>query len=161
MKKVIFTVAMLSAILIGCKDNKQNEEKKVSQTELQESKTNEQETVALNNNWLEEIQLDQGEKWDANLETTQGVNQMAEIIENHSPKTVEEFQNLASKLNDKKNFIVKECTMKGPSHDNLHIFLHPLIEKIDALSSVKSADQGEDILASINENIKEYYNYFK
>lgn len=159
MKKVIFTVAMLSAVLIGCKDNKQNEGEKVSQTEVQEITTDN--TVALNNSWLEEIQLDQGTKWEANIETTQGVNEMAAIIEKSSPKTVEDYHRLAEQLNEQKNFIVKECTMEGPSHDNLHVFLHPLIEKIDALAKVSSKNEAEEILESVQKNIDEYYNYFK
>lgn len=163
MKRVIFTAAMLSAVLIGCKENnKQNESEEVQQTELQESNNDNQEVVALNNDWLKEIQLDdEGQKWIANIETTQGVDEMAEIIENNNPKTVEDYRNLASKLNDKTNFIVKECTMEGPSHDNLHVFLHPLIKKVGALLEVESAEKGQEILKSIEKNIEEYYNYFQ
>lgn len=166
MKKVIFTAVILSAILIGCKDNKENKIETSVETEAIHEHTealsdHDHGVMALNNAWLDEIQLNEGKKWDANSETTQGVDKMAEIMKNNSANTVEEYHHLASELNDQKNFVVKECTMTGPSHDNLHVFLHPLIEKIDALSKVETVDNAEDITASIKENIEEYYNYFK
>ncbi len=167
MKKTILIAAILSVSLIGCKDNKSKnpetsvETERVHEHEADHERGHDQDEMALNNAWVNEIQLDNGNKWEANLETTQGVDKMLVLISENQPKTVEGYHQLASKLNDVKNTVVKKCTMEGPSHDNLHIFLHPLIEKIDALGTVSSVDKGAEISASIKENLLEYNNYFK
>src|SRR5690606_40529319 len=73
---------------------------------------------------------------------------MLNLVKTSDPKTVEDYHTLASKLNEDKNYVVKKCTMEGPSHDNLHVFLHPLIEKIEALGEVSTTDEGAKITRS-------------
>ncbi len=167
MKKTILTATILSVLMIGCKDNNpKNNETSETTKEVQnhnEEITNEPEDKAAvyNNAWISEIELDNGDKWQANLETNEGVEKMLELVESSEPKSVEDYHNLAAKLNETKNFVVKKCTMEGPSHDNLHVFLHPLIEKIAALGKVSSTEEGSKITARIKENLKGYYDYFK
>lgn len=162
MKKTILTAAIVSAFLIGCNEtkNKDVHTETVEATEAVHQHDGE-EMAAITNDWVNEIKLDSGSKWDANLETTEGVDKMLSQIKARDAKTVEDYHTLASDLNETKNFVVKECTMKGPSHDNLHVFLHPLIEKIDALGKVRTADEGAEITTSIKDNLKAYFNYFK
>ena len=163
MKKVILTTAILTALLISCNEKHQKHEATEASEMVQEQKETRMaaESISFNNNWVNEIKLNNGSKWEANLETTQGVDKMLGLIKINDPLTVEDYQDLASKLNDEKILVIKECTMKGPSHDNLHVFLQPLIEKIDALLQVSTTDEGSRIIASINENLEEYTNYFK
>ena len=160
MKKTILTTAILSAFLIGCKDNKTTTSDTSVDTEMVHDHDHENDGMALNNSWIKEIELDNGKKWEANLETTRGVDKMLILLEEIEIKTVEDYHLLASRLNDEKNIVVKECTMEGPSHDNLHVFLHPLIEKIDALGKVPNKDKGAEIAESIKENLNGYSNYF-
>ncbi|CAM4120841.1 hypothetical protein [Gillisia limnaea] len=158
MKKVILTIAIISAFLISCKDSKSTEAKDVMTEEKAEEST---QSTPMDNTWVNEIKLDDGSKWQANLETTQGVAKMLDLIKSSNPKTLEDYHSLASKLNEEKNFIVKECTMKGASHDNLHIFLVPLIEKIEALSNTSALGQATMLTYRIEENLKGYYKYFQ
>lgn len=51
--------------------------------------------------------------------------------------------------------------MKGPSHDNLHVWLLPLIEKIDALEETKTLDEAQRIYKSIEQNVNAYDEYFE
>lgn len=160
MKKTILAAVITSTLLISCKDTKQENSKTEEATEVvSEQKTDE--SHATSNAWVEEIELDKGSKWEANLETNEGVDKMLELVKSTNPKTVKDYHSLASDLNETKNFVVNKCTMEGPSHDNLHIFLHPLIEKIGALGKVSSIDEGAEIKASIKENLEVYYNYFQ
>lgn len=167
MKKLIFTAAILSVILMGCKDNKSAdsetsvETEMVHEHEMHADHHDDHHGLALNNDWIHEIELDNGAKWEANIETTQGVETMLQDIASANPTTVEDYHQLASKLNDEKNTVIKECTMVGPSHDNLHVFLHPLIDKIAALGNATSVEEGSEITANIKENLKAYYDYFK
>ena len=166
MKKTILTAAIISSFLIGCNETKNKEENAriVEATEVTHEHHGEEmaaEMHPLNNAWVNEINLDNGNKWDANLETTQGVDKMLSLIKTSDAKTVEDYHTLASKLNEDKNVVVKKCTMEGPSHDNLHVFLHPLIEKIEALGKVSTVAEGSEVTASIKENLEAYYEYFK
>ncbi len=166
MKRIILTTAIISALLISCNEtNHKHENSDIVETtegvhehEMEEMPA---ETHSLNNAWVNDIKLDNGSKWEANLETTEGVDKMLGLLKSTNTKTVEDYHSLASKLNDNKNVVVKKCTMEGPSHDNLHVFLHPLIEKIEALGKVATVEEGSQVTASIKENLDGYYTYFK
>ncbi len=160
MKKTLIVSVILSVILISCNEKKDKVmETTVKEMENEKDKVVHEENI-INNNWVNEIQLNNNSKWDANIETTQGVDAMLKYIDESNPETVENYLALANELNDEKNFLVKECTMTGPSHDNLHIFLHPLIEKINHLPKTSSIEEGSEITKSINENLEAYKNYF-
>lgn len=169
MKKTILTAAIISAFLISCNETKNKEVSSDAMDTIEEVHehhtstplSNQELMAAINNDWVNEINLDNGDKWDANIETNQGVEKMLSLVEASEKKSVEDYHALASDLNETKNFVVKKCTMEGASHDNLHVFLHPLIDKIAALGKVSSVDQGSEITASIKENLEGYSNYFK
>src|SRR5690554_6873638 len=157
MKKGIITAAILSVLLIGCKDTKTSSTEISVETETLHDHELDQ---ALSNSWVKEIQLDNGNKWEANRETNDGVHKMEYLIKSYDPQTVEEYHKLAEELNEIKNYVVRECTMKGASHDNLHVFLHPLIDKIAALGKVSSIGEGEVATKAIQENLRAYHQFF-
>jgi len=164
MKQLIFIMSLIA--FISCKDNKKQE--KLIQNKNVEKHTkatleHHQENAATvyNNLWTVDIQLNNGQKWNANSETNEGVQKMQNSIKTHTTITLEDYHKLAEQLNDDKNYVIKNCTMKGPSHDNLHIWLLPLIEKIDALSETKILEDTSKIKHMIVENINSYNTYFK
>lgn len=167
MKKSILSIAILALLFTSCNNSK----KETQNTE--QNNTEEVETVshdnhethdahsAISNNWMEEIQLDNGNKWVANEETNIGVEKMKNILKTQQTNTLEGYHQLAKELTEAKNYVIKECTMKGPSHDNLHVWLLPLMEKIDALSEVDNLEEASKIKNSIQENVEAYNRYFK
>ncbi|WP_339648918.1 hypothetical protein [uncultured Salegentibacter sp.] len=166
MNKTILTTLILSALMIGCKDNKTknndtSETTKAVQNHTEDTVKEFESSTVYNNAWINEIELNSGAKWEANLETNEGVEKMLKLVEASDPTSVEDYHSLASELNEENNYVIKKCTMTGPSHDNLHVFLHPLIEKIAALGEVSSTEEGAKITAGIKENLKGYYDYFK
>jgi hypothetical protein len=163
MKNTIILTVLISAFLTSCNETKHKHET-TDASEVVAEPHEKQMTAAshlYNNDWVNEIQLNKGSKWEANIETTQGVDKMLEMVKSSSPKTTDDYHNLASQLNNEKIIVIMECTMEGMSHDNLHIFLHPLIEKIDSLLQTSSEEEGSKIVMSIQENLEAYYNYFK
>ncbi|GGH43365.1 hypothetical protein IA57_10990 [Mangrovimonas yunxiaonensis] len=156
MKKLplLLSIALLS--FLGCKDHAKNETTNEHATHATHHDNN-----ALSNSWVKDIQLDNGTKWNANPETNEGVTNMLRLLENNTPTTLEDYHHLAKALNTEKNYIVKECTMKGASHDNLHVWLHPLIDKIGTLEASKTPEEAQPIYKSIKENITAYHTYFK
>ncbi|WP_417237514.1 hypothetical protein [Bizionia sp.] len=162
MKHVILTLSLLA--LVSCKDSK-NQDVKTETVEHSAETDNDHETHEASevyaNAWVSEIQIDNGDKWQADATTNEGVQKLQNTINTQTASTLDDYHKLAEQLNDEKNFVVKNCTMKGPSHDNLHIWLHPLIEKIDALLKTEDVDDAEKITVSIKENINAYNTYFQ
>ncbi|GGG48069.1 hypothetical protein GCM10010976_19310 [Bizionia arctica] len=115
----------------------------------------------LGNSWVNDIQLDNGKKWTANPETNIGVEKMKGILKNQVTDRLSDYHNLAIQLTSEKNYVIKECTMKGPSHENLHIWLLPLMEKLEALSEAKNIVEALEIKNNIIENVEGYDHYFQ
>ena len=160
--KILLVIAIFSIAIVSCNESKKKD--KAPESSVRESETIKEEMtdkkIILNNDWINDISLDKETKWKANIETTRGINAMLNLIEENNLITLEDFHQLANKLNNEKNMVIKECSMKGPSHDNLHIFLLPLIEKIDYLLTTTSIEEGSKITASIKDNLNFYQNYF-
>lgn len=156
MRKSVIVIFLIATVVASCKNTEKQEEIKNLKEVVQE-----QETDILSTIWMDDIQLDNGAKWEANLETTEGVEKMQELLKAQTTSSIEDYHQLANKLNVVKNKVVKECTMKGASHDNLHIWLYPLIEKISALSETDNLNEAFKIKQSIVENIEAYSKYFQ
>jgi hypothetical protein len=161
MKHVIFIISLL--VLISCKDSEDKDLKtnagSIETTTLEHS--NEEASNLYDNSWKGIIETNNGSKWQANAETNEGIEKMQELVKTHSTSSLKNYYQLASNLNTVKNKVVKECSMKGASHDNLHVWLLPLIDKIEALSEVKTMEDAEKLKHSIEENINAYSAYFK
>ena len=143
----------LVLVLVGCNSNNTKKTTKSN------------DSVEMNHgmpmNWRNEIMLDGERKWMANSETTHGVNDMLQRISEDQSVSVDAYRSLASDLNKFKNTIVEKCTMEGPSHDNLHIWLYPLMDELKNLSEVQTTEQGEEITMHIKDHLQAYFTYFQ
>lgn len=164
MKRLIIAMSLLA--LASCKDNKKKEAlTKTNDVEQSVEATNENHndktSSVYENSWVEEIEMNSGKKWAANVETNEGVQKMQNSIKIQTTSTLDDYHKLAEQLNDDKNYVIKNCTMKGASHDNLHVWLLPLMAKIEALSEIKTVEDAAKIKESISENINAYNSYFE
>lgn len=164
MKYLIFTISLLA--LVSCKENKKQETitntDAVNQSVEVNNKQQDNEALEVyKNTWINEIKTSDEGKWPANKETNEGVKNMLSSIETSKANTLEDHKNLAKQLSNHKNYIIKNCTMKGDPHDNLHIWLLPLMAKIEALSEAKTIEDASKLKHSIEENINSYNNYFQ
>ncbi|MGB5665743.1 MAG: hypothetical protein WBM53_02755 [Maribacter sp.] len=156
MKNSVIILLLIATVMSSCNNTEKQEEHESTKEVVLA-----QEADILSTAWMDDIKLNDGSKWKANIETTEGVVKMQGLLNTQSTVTIEDYHELASKLNEVKNWLVKECTMKGPSHDNLHIWLYPLIEKIVALSEANTLAEASEIKQSIVDNINSYTNYFQ
>ncbi|OBX24930.1 hypothetical protein LX77_01758 [Gelidibacter algens] len=167
MKHVIITLGLLA--LVGCKDGKNEEtnttteaaKPSVEATNEQNNDHSDEVSNVYQNAWTNEIVMNNGNKWQADAPTNEGVQKMQNTIQSQITNTLDAYHKLAEQLNDDKNNVVKNCTMQGASHDNLHIWLLPLMDKIEALSETKTVEDAAKIKQSIKENINGYNTYFK
>jgi hypothetical protein len=107
------------------------------------------------------VELNHGEKWEANSETTQGVAKMIVLMDGmkKNPK-VEDYQNLSKKMENEFALIFKRCTMKGEAHNQLHNYLIPLKDYIKGLQNNNLEECGK-VYQNINNHLEAYGNYFK
>lgn len=102
------------------------------------------------------VQLNNGQKWKANPETTEGIKKMIGIIKNgmDSKSTP---QDMATPLNDAFQGIIKQCTMEGEAHDQLHHFLIPVQEH---LKTFATSEASIDSVISLVNHLGTYHQYF-
>ncbi|MEP2670242.1 MAG: hypothetical protein ABJH04_14665 [Cyclobacteriaceae bacterium] len=103
------------------------------------------------------IQLDNGNKWAANIETTEGIDNMTQMIEAAQSDPVSSVASLKENLLMEFTDILNKCTMKGESHEQLHNYLLPLKADIEKLSETYTPEE----LENIQSYLAKYDTYFK
>lgn len=84
-------------------------------------------------------------------------NILTEYINNN----LSDYKTLAEQLKVKNSGLIKSCTMKGESHDELHKWLYPHIELIESLSKAESTEEASEIIANLQASFLTYNQYFQ
>jgi hypothetical protein len=107
------------------------------------------------------VQLNDGERWQANPETTDGIAKMQSILENYeSGIESAERQAMRDELEATFQEILIKCTMEGEAHEQLHNYLLPmqgLFEKIGGTDDEENQAAAEQL----KNHLAEYSTYFK
>jgi len=107
------------------------------------------------------LKLDSGKLWSANIETTEGIGKMVGLINQFSDsESVEAYSKLSKDLNNTLNTILKECTMEGEAHDNLHIYLFPMFKMVAGIGST-DLQTCKTNFDKLKHQLSEYPNYFE
>lgn len=137
--------------MISC--NNSNDKPEVQSTEVEHSHVS-SDTLALNN----------GDKWKADSATNHNVIKMKMIAENFSVApfpSMDEYKMVAADLQTSIDTMMRQCSMKGEPHDQLHKWLEPLIKETKELKNAGDTTQARPLFTSINERIHNYKNYFE
>ena len=102
------------------------------------------------------VQLDNGQPWAANIETTDGVKAMLALVEGYDPASGEGAM-LKEELEAEFKEIFAKCTMTGESHEQLHNYLIPIHKMLDKLSPEPTPAE----LSQMRDYLKTYGNYFR
>lgn len=103
-----------------------------------------------------EVALNDGEKWQANSETTEGVNKMLTLVGDAEKSESPDYLALKDNMQHEFNVVLEKCTMKGESHDQLHNYLLPLKAKFDQLDENSTKNDVEEL----NHYLASYSNFF-
>ncbi|MFT6165925.1 MAG: hypothetical protein ACJAV5_000782 [Vicingaceae bacterium] len=107
------------------------------------------------------LQLNDGERWEANAETTQGVNNMIQLVQSFTAEEdIVAYQTLSDNLESAFTTIFQKCTMKGDAHNQLHNFLFPMKSLFKKLSSVE-LDESKVAFDELDLHLAQYQNFFK
>ena len=109
----------------------------------------------------EELQLNDGELWKANKETTKGIHAMLQIMSNFTEKdNPEAYAQLKKSLETEFSTIITKCTMTGEAHNQLHIFLVPMKDLFDGLTA-EPIKINKESFEKLHTHLTEYKNYFE
>ena len=102
------------------------------------------------------VSLDNGKRWKANPETTEGIANMRALIEKY-PESGQTKLQLKDALEAEFQMIFQKCTMTGESHEQLHNYLMPLHKMLNAMSE-KSTDAE---ITAMHDHLRKYGEYFE
>jgi hypothetical protein len=107
------------------------------------------------------LHLNNGEKWEANIETSAGIERMLTIIN----KEVEEgrlsyYAAMGESLNLEMKTIFDECTMDGEAHEQLHLYLLPMVKLFRSLEDIETEDEALILQKDILKHLNKYSDYF-
>ncbi len=105
--------------------------------------------------------LNNGKPWDTQVEMTNRVKNMTQLLNDFSDyDNVDAYKKLSTALSHEFDMIFKECTMTGEAHNQLHNFLIPVKDMLEALNSsdVQKCKQGYEHLKA---HLSEYNTYFQ
>ena len=107
------------------------------------------------------IELNDGKRWFANSETTEGIKNMVRIMNTFNEKEdIKAYATLTKSLKTEFSMVFEKCTMKGEAHNQLHNFLIPINDLFEPLAS-SNLKECQDSYNKLNSHLKVYQTYFK
>lgn len=145
-KLKIGTIVLSTLFLFSCNNKTEQEptaESSTVATEVHEHVTD------------EPLQLNDGQKWKVDDNMMAHITAMEKDIA--SLDKPEDFDKLSENLNKNLGLLTSNCTMKGQAHDELHKWLLPYIDLVEAFSTDKSADN----FTAIQNSFSTFNTYFQ
>ena len=140
--KNIFFFSLLALLAIGCSE----------QTESEQTPT---ETSS------ESIHLNKGDKWLVNEEMKPFVLDAENILKEYIASKESDYNSLAASLQEKNEGLINSCTMEGESHEELHKWLHPHMDLIEALANAETPEKAESLVAQLSASFVTFHTYFQ
>lgn len=109
-----------------------------------------------------ELGLNNGNKWQANIETTDGIKKMIEIAAaDIDDGRLSHYAAMGERLNLELNNIFSSCNMKGEAHEQLHLFILPLKDLCEQLELVDDETNAMILQKDILKQLNLYSTYFE
>lgn len=107
------------------------------------------------------IELNKGEKWIVDAPMMQNIRKMEASVNAFDSSSPEAYKILAEQLQADIDALTTGCTMKGQGHDELHKWLLPYIDKVNAFAGAGSDAERQQILQTIKDAYTNFNQYFK
>ena len=106
--------------------------------------------------------LNDGKKWQMDEHTRTAIKNLDSLIIAHqSIISIEEYQQLGEKLDEELILLIRGCTMEGPDHDQLHVFLGYFYPKVQTLKKETNLEKSNSNLGEMEMLLGEYNKYFE
>lgn len=107
------------------------------------------------------IELNNGAKWKADSEMFEHVQAMKKDLAAFNGEALEDFHALGISLSGHTQNFISSCTMKGKGHDELHKWLHPFMQQVDALQSAETTKSADALVVGMEKSLVEFDRYFE
>lgn len=108
-----------------------------------------------------EIRLNNGAKWKVSPEMKPYVAKGSELVDAYLSSHSQDYKTLAKQLEEQNEKLIGSCSMTGESHDELHKWLHPHLELVEALDDAENADVAQKTVEKLRESYGLYAEYFE
>ncbi|MDH5752557.1 MAG: hypothetical protein OEZ59_09085 [Deltaproteobacteria bacterium] len=107
------------------------------------------------------LSLNNGNKWQADEHTRGSMARMATIITNGSSlNDMDAYRGMAGNLKAELQTLITGCTMTGPAHDQLHVYLSLLIPRLEALETAGQVELARREVQEIEILLGTYHKFF-
>ena len=106
-----------------------------------------------------QMSLNNGERWEANAETTTGVNNIIQLTNDFNGSTKADYEALSASLESEFQMIFQKCTMTGEAHEHLHTFLLPMKSMFETLKG-EDENMRVETLEKLKEHLTQYDKFF-
>jgi hypothetical protein len=144
LKMLLFSTIVV--LTLSCNSGSKETEKN-KETKVETEHHHDHEAIVLNN----------GEKWKVDDNMMTHIRNMEKDVIAFADNSDKNYKELTSKLKTNLDLLTSNCTMKGQAHDELHKWLVPYIELVDALEK----DQSEAQFKAIQDSFQTFNQYFQ
>tara|TARA_R110000850_G_scaffold3773_11_gene17516 strand:- start:5782 stop:6231 length:450 start_codon:yes stop_codon:yes gene_type:complete len=107
------------------------------------------------------IELNAGQKWKVNEQMRPFIITSEQLLIDFQKDANGDYKILATELKENNNKLIASCTMKGESHDALHLWLHPHLELVSELQKSSTSEDAVVIIDKLNRSFQTFGNYFQ
>ncbi|MHB1278050.1 MAG: hypothetical protein ACYC1Q_06595 [Bacteroidia bacterium] len=148
----IISLFLAGILYLGCSNAGEKTEKSFSGSTAQEKETELKKEV---------LELNQGAKWDVNEEMKPHILASENAFLDYTSTKDQDYKTLAGVLKEHTDKLIATCSMKGESHEQLHLWLLPHLALIKELSTASSQTEAEAVLDKLDASFKTYHTYFQ
>ncbi|HCS21734.1 MAG TPA: hypothetical protein DIW47_14445 [Bacteroidetes bacterium] len=150
--KQILTLLTAGILYLGCNNAGEKTEKSYSDSTAQEKETEPKKEV---------LELNQGAKWIVNEEMKPHILASENAFLDYKSTKDQDYKTLAGVLKEHTDKLIASCSMKGESHEQLHLWLLPHLALIKELSTAPSQTEADAVLNKLDASFKTYHTYFQ
>lgn len=107
------------------------------------------------------LTLNDGKKWQADQHTNDAMAGISKALAEQPTTTTEDLNALGKELKIRVDALVQGCTMTGPEHQQLHVFLEEFIPAVEHLAQATDAAKAKEAHQQVSHLAEEYGKYFQ
>jgi hypothetical protein len=107
------------------------------------------------------LTLNDGQKWKSDDHTRESMKGIADALDAEKREDVAGINALGKDLNTRLQELVLGCTMTGPEHEQLHVFLNEFMPAVERMVNAQDADLAKEARQDVRHLVDEYKAYFE
>lgn len=160
MKKLMILLLMATYGFVACNRSEHTSETTTPDSTQTTAKV-ESEEQHEHDHESEHPQLDNGKKWKVNDDMMVHVRNMEKDMKAFPSDKEKNHAGMADKLHANIDLLTSSCTMTGKAHDELHKWLVPFIEAVDAYSEIADPAKADEKFAELQNRMVTFNLYFE